>query len=125
MLTVFLFLAVPPVHGSSEKDVVEHMGTIHVKTHCAREIMTARDIVQVSVGSDEIADIVLPPTRSPRLIRILGKNPGRTNLIIWYDNPTAGKKVMAREYEIVVGREYVVEVITGTATDETGSLKGW
>jgi Flp pilus assembly secretin CpaC len=109
--------------GPIEWDAVKSMGVIRVGLHRAREITTRRNIVRVAVGSEEIADIMLPQTESPRQIRVVGIAPGTTNLIIWYGDNTVDPQALAHGYEIRVDTGYAVEVIDGTQTDEDASLK--
>lgn len=108
---------------SLEWDPVKPMGVIQLGLNQAREITTRRDIVRVAVGSDKIADIMLPQAQSPRQIRVVGMAAGTTNLIIWYGDNTVDPQALAHGYEIRVDAGYTVEVINGTRTDEDVSLK--
>ena len=82
----------------------------------ALELKTRHKIISVSVGREDIADVV--PV-APKSIRVLGLKSGSTNLIIRYDDNSA------EEFEILVNKGFTVEVISGTVTDPNASLTGW
>jgi Flp pilus assembly secretin CpaC len=106
-------------------DATRHRGVIHVPLGKAMELKTQRDIVRAAIGSEEIADILLPPAEHPRLVRLVGKKTGATNLILWFADGSRSQDEVGVEYTVTVDRGYTVEVITGTVTDEQLSLEGW
>ena len=114
-------LAAEPV---SVRPATTYMGTIKLEQHRAVELECRFAVSRVSVGDPDVADIDLTGPE-PRTLRIIGKTPGRTNLIVWYGDGTVRGSGPGHEYELLVDGGYRVEVIKGTATDPEASLKGW
>ena len=114
---------IPPVAGAADEALIrratEPASVIRLKPNRALELECSKDVTRIAVGNPDIADIMLVPGKSPRMVRIIGKAAGATNLIVWFDE---GK---GHEYELLINAGYRVEVINGTATNPEGSLKGW
>ena len=98
------------------KKATHYKGAIKLELGKALELKTRYKIISVSVGREDIADVI--PV-APKSIRVLGLKPGLTNLIIRYDNNSA------EEFEILINKGFTVEVISGTVTDPNASLIGW
>jgi len=98
------------------KKATHYKGGIKLELGKAVELKTRHKIISVSVGREDIADLI--PV-APKLIRVLGLKPGSTNLIIRYDDNSA------EEFEILVNKGFTVEVISGTVTNPNASLIGW
>ena len=98
------------------KKATHYKGRFKLQLGKAVELKTRQKIISVSVGREDIADVI--PV-APKLIRILGLKPGATNLIIRYDDNSA------EEFEILVNKGFTVEVISGTVTNPDASLIGW
>ena len=98
------------------KKAIHYKGGIKLELGKAVELKTRHKIISVSVGREDIADLI--PV-APKLIRVLGLKPGSTNLIIRYDDNSA------EEFEILVNKGFTVEVISGTVTNPDASLTGW
>ena len=121
LLVIVLFTAsfAAAADESLIRRATEPAGVIRLTPSRAVEIECSRDITRIAVGNPDIADIMLVPGRSPRMVRIIGKAAGATNLIVWFGEGNG------HEYELLIDAGYRVEVINGTATDPEGSLKGW
>ena len=98
------------------KKATHYKGGIKIELGKALELKTRYKIISVSVGREDIADVI--PV-APKSIRVLGLKPGLTNLIIRYDDNSA------EEFEILINKGFTVEVISGTVTDPNASLIGW
>ncbi len=98
------------------KKATHYKGGVKLELGKALELKTRHKIISVSVGREDIADVV--PV-APKSIRVLGLKSGSTNLIIRYDDNSA------EEFEILVNKGFTVEVISGTVTDPNASLTGW
>ncbi|WP_319526466.1 pilus assembly protein N-terminal domain-containing protein [uncultured Desulfosarcina sp.] len=90
-----------------------------------RELYLPHDIGNLSLGSTDIADVMLMKGPHPRTIRIVGKSEGRTNLIISPPAMETENNVRKIEYLILVRKAYQVEVINGVETSPEASLSGW
>jgi len=98
------------------KKATHYKGGIKLELGKALELKTRYKIISVSVGREDIADVI--PV-APNSLRVLGLKPGLTNLIIRYDDNSA------EEFEILINKGFTVEVISGTVTDPNASLIGW
>lgn len=91
-------------------------GSIHIARDKAVELRSKEKIIRVGIGNPKIADVaVLGAT----LVRLVGLGEGTTNLLVTYEG---GEH---EEYEVLVGKRFKVEVITGIVTEPRFSLAGW
>jgi len=91
-------------------------GSIHVARDKAVEFRSKEKILRVAIGNPKIADVAVLGTT---LVRLVGVGEGTTNLLVTYQG--GGHE----EYEVVVGKRFKVEVITGIVTEPRFSLANW
>jgi len=91
-------------------------GSIHVARDKAVEFRSKEKILRVAIGNPKIADVAVLGTT---LVRLVGVGEGTTNLLVTYQG--GGHE----EYEVVVGKRFKVEVITGIVTEPRFSLADW